>query len=75
MQKSNKGLYNLENYFNIPFGKNKPLSIIGGAIPLKSYDKSSGASVSLAYDPFGNHVAQGCFDGSVRIFSPFSGKM
>ena len=63
----------LETYFNVPFGKDKTFSITGKPVELNSGDGKSTA-MTMAYDPSGNHIAVGCFDGSIKTFSPFTGK-
>ena len=63
----------LDNFINIPYGKAKTMNMVGQ--PLKFFDNNCSAVRCMAFDKLGVHVAQGCFDGKVKVFSPFTGKL
>ena len=42
--------------------------------PLKVGDNSSEIN-TIAYDPEGKSIAVGCFDGGIKVYSPYTGKL
>lgn len=56
---------------SMTFGKKQPFKIQGR--PIKVGDNHSSIT-SMAYDPEGKSIAISTFDGSIKLYSPFTGK-
>ena len=54
--------------------KRQPFKATGRTQLIKAGENGS-EIMSLAYEPEGNSIAVGCFDGSIKLFSAYTGKV